>query len=163
MTRSLSGSVIIVLAVIAALAFAFAMTSLEHAVNGVKVMRDTWDTSLSHADSKHGEDVVSATAVREAMCNVNNPHFRYSVGKSRYVEVCDMQDGHWGLQVWKQYGGSGNNKKWSEITAYSPDEIKSLADVIDMCVRNGWELVQQTWDPVTKTWIATQIITGGAP
>jgi hypothetical protein len=97
----------------------------------------TIDRTLSHAE-KHPD----ADTVRNCMDNGSSPKWRIIIRDSKYVDVCDMGAGLFGFQPFLKYGGNGLTSKWSELTAYVREEIKSSADLVKFAADNSWELLR---------------------
>ena len=106
--------------------------------------------ALSHA-AKHPENNI----VRESMCNPKLNQYRYFIKPSRYTDVCDMGNSL-GIQPFKQYGGNGDNAKFTEVTAYQSDKIKTVEELIKFCKDHGWKLVEKTIE--NGIWIEGKVL-----
>lgn len=85
---------------------------------------ESYVTSNTHGNTKHAD--VYDTVVRAC----KEPDYRLYVRESKRIDVCFIKNLGWGFQVWKQIGGNGNNKIWSERTAYIFDDIKTEDDLM---------------------------------
>src|SRR4051812_47900416 len=85
-------------------------------------------TTAAHAVQRHGDDAI---AVRN--CVSNNPTINYRDLKdpSRFLLLCQLPDGRWGLQVVTKI-----RRTLQEVTAYIPKD-GSWGEVSNFVLRNA--------------------------
>ena len=95
----------------------------------------------SHAVLQHG--VEEAQSVRDCVADPELKQYRLIVKSSKYVDVCDSFS-FFGFQVMLKYGGDADKSKWSELTAYLKDGVRSLSDLKAFAQKSGFDLFERT-------------------
>lgn len=102
---------------------------------------DNWNHS-----PKHDKDILYTSVDVDNCFNKSGPMLTLKEGKSKFIELCQLEKDKFGVRVWREIGSDKLKTKvlYRKITAYWKQELKSFEDIAKYITENKLEVVDIT-------------------